>query len=162
MADNLHTFFWRWSMKIFMDVDQKRLSCLAGRQKGQQVLHQRWIWGIHYTQAMKHTKEDPTWLWNPGQTSLEVHNRVSVATKDWCPQNIFRKKRFPDIQGNCDIWLTQVIESDVGIVFIVIGVNCIHHTAAVVDPGFPRSGGATLRGERPTYNFAKFSQNCVK
>ena len=25
--------------------------------RGQQVLHQRWIWGIHCTQAMKHTSE---------------------------------------------------------------------------------------------------------
>ena len=33
---------------------------------------------------------------------------------------------------------------------------------AVADPGFPRGGGANSPGVAPTYEFAKFSQNCMK
>ena len=30
------------------------------------VSHQRWIWGIHCMQAIKHASRDPPWLWSPG------------------------------------------------------------------------------------------------
>ena len=32
----------------------------------------------------------------------------------------------------------------------------------MADPGFSRRGGAKSPGRAPTYNFAKFSQNCMK
>ena len=42
--------------------------------------------------------------------------------------------------------------------------RCITWYLSVVDPGFPRGGGANSLevGEVPTYNFAKISQNCMK
>ena len=33
---------------------------------------------------------------------------------------------------------------------------------SVADPGFPWGGGANSPGGAPTYDFAKFSQNCMK
>ena len=60
--------------------------------KGWQVSHQRWIWGFHCTQVTKWG--DPPWLWNPGQTSPDVQNRVSVAPqKALMSYNFFSKNR---------------------------------------------------------------------
>ena len=63
--------------------------------RGQQVSHQRWIWGIHCVQLIKSTQaRDPPWLWNPGQTSPEVQTRViSGPTKRICvlQKNFLRK-----------------------------------------------------------------------
>ena len=49
------------------------LPCWPSRR--QQVSHQRWIWGIHYTLAMNHTSKRSPRLWNLGQTSPEVQNK---------------------------------------------------------------------------------------
>ena len=68
--------------------------------RGQQVSHQRWIWGIHCMQV-----KDPPWLWNPGQTSPEVQNRgINVPTKRTCPPEIKRQR--------CDagrLWLKRFL-----------------------------------------------------
>ena len=37
-------------------------------------------------------KQNPLWLWNPEETSLEIQNWVSVAPqKDMGPQKLFKK-----------------------------------------------------------------------
>ena len=36
---------------------------------------------LRITQAKKHAKRDPPWLWNPGQTSPEVQNSGTVAPR---------------------------------------------------------------------------------
>ena len=76
-------------------IKKARLPCWLSR--GQQVLHQRWIWGIHCTQAMKHTSEGI----HPGfETQGRRHQKskrgVSVALqKDRCPLKKFlKRKRF--------------------------------------------------------------------
>ena len=62
-----------------------RLSCWP--PKGQQVLHQRWVWGSHRRESMQ--VKDPPWLWNPGQTSPEVKKRgISDPTNRNC---VFKK-----------------------------------------------------------------------
>ena len=43
--------------------------------KGQQVLHQTWIWDIDCIQVANHMSEGPSWLWNAGKTLPEVQNR---------------------------------------------------------------------------------------
>ena len=56
------------------------LPCWPSR--GQQVSHQKWIWGIHCAQMTSTQVRDPPWLWNPEQTSSEVQNRIiSYPTK---------------------------------------------------------------------------------
>ena len=48
---------------------------------------------MRITQARKHAKRDPLWLWNPGQTSPEVQNRgISGPTKRTCALQFFFKK----------------------------------------------------------------------
>ena len=49
---------------------------------------------LKITQARKYAKRDPSWLWNPGQTSLEVQTRgISGPTKRTCVlQKTLRKK----------------------------------------------------------------------
>ena len=65
-----------------------RLPCWPSR--GQQVSHQRWIWGIHCMQVTKHARRDPPWLWNPEQMSPEVQKRgISGPTKRTCVLQIF-------------------------------------------------------------------------
>ena len=51
--------------------------------RGQQVLHQRWIWGSYIKWCMQ--VRDPPWLLYPGQTSPEVQNRgINGPTKRTC------------------------------------------------------------------------------
>ena len=70
-------------------VDQKG----SDGHQGQQVLHQKWIWGIHCTQISYHASKGFT---------LALNSRVDVTRspkqryewphkKDWCP-SIFLKK----------------------------------------------------------------------
>ena len=51
-----------WSASTW--IEKAWLPCWLLR--GQQVSHQRLIWGIHCTQMTKHTKNAP-WSWNTGQ-----------------------------------------------------------------------------------------------
>ena len=46
---------------------------------GQQVLHQRWIWGIHCMQAMKHASKGSSQLWNQGRHPKKSKTGVSVV-----------------------------------------------------------------------------------
>ena len=59
----------------------------------QQVLHQRWIWGICCVQARKHASEGSTLALNPWQTSPEVQNRsISSPTIGTNILQLFFKK----------------------------------------------------------------------
>ena len=40
--------------------------------RGQQVSHQRWIWGIHSSQVMTCKRGDSPWVWNPRHLSTKV------------------------------------------------------------------------------------------
>ena len=58
----------------------------------QQMLHQRWIWGLAHKQESMQAR-NPPWLWNPGQTSPEVRNRgISGPTKRTRVLQKFKKK----------------------------------------------------------------------
>ena len=81
---------WKWKKTTCtsMWIKQARLPCWPSR--GQQVSHQRWIWGIPCIQAMKHTSRGI----HPG---FETQADVTISTKqgyqwphknDWCPPNI--------------------------------------------------------------------------
>ena len=54
------------------------LQCCPSR--GQQVSHQRCICGIHCKQT-----SNPPWLWDPRETSPEVHNKESVVPQKRIP-----------------------------------------------------------------------------
>ena len=76
-----------------MWIEKARLPCWPPRG---QVLHQRWIWGIHCSQAWKHTSEGSTLALKPraGETSPEVQNKgiSGPKKKDSCsPKNVLKQ-----------------------------------------------------------------------
>ena len=68
---------------------------------------------LRITQARKHTKRDPPWLWNPGQMSPEIQNRgISGPTK----RTYVLKKNsffFKKVSGSCTFQLQDQYSASV-------------------------------------------------
>ena len=72
-----------------MWIKKARLPCWP--LYSQQVLHERWIWGIARRQESMQVK-NPSWLWNPGQISPGIKIGISVAPeKGHVFQNFLKK-----------------------------------------------------------------------
>ena len=72
-----------------MKVKKTQLPCWPSI--GQQVSYQRWIWGIHWMQGMKHANKEFT---------LALKLRAQNRDKDWCPAKRKQKKVFLFLSNN--------------------------------------------------------------
>ena len=91
-------------------VNQKAwLPCWPSR--GQEVLYQRWIWGIHCMQAKKHTSEE---FENQGRHHQKSKTELSVVSqKDLCPLKIiFIDRKVTAECGPTDFMLTPYPASE--------------------------------------------------
>ena len=108
---------------------------------------------LRITQARKHAR-DPPWLWNPGQTSLEVQNREISGPKKrtyLCPQKILKKKScrlFPISssfkfvnQSNVKSKVSRCIKTTSPPAWMQEAYRpfCIKYSSAVPSPGVPSS-----------------------
>ena len=68
-----------------------QLQCRLSR--GQQVLYQRWIWGIHCMQVGKHQVKDPPSLWKPRAEATKSPKQGYQWShkKNWGPPKCFKK-----------------------------------------------------------------------
>ena len=73
-------------------VIKARLPCYPSR--GQQVSHQKWIWGPYCMHARKHTSEGSTLPLKPRVDGTgSIKQRYQCSHKNyWCPPDIFKKK----------------------------------------------------------------------
>ena len=69
-----------------MWIRKARLPCWLSRC--QQVLHQRWIWGIHCLQTTKHASKGSILASKP-RADVTTSPKQWLYKKDWCPQNYF-------------------------------------------------------------------------
>ena len=74
--------------------------------RGQQVSsHQKWIWGIHCTQARMHAIERSILAWNPGRTPPEVQNTGnSGPTQRTDVLQFFFLKKPPALDRTLVLW----------------------------------------------------------
>ena len=91
---NLHQCLWTRLGHIWKYVDWKGSAAILTSVQSEGVTPEV---NLRITQARKHTKRDPPWLCNPGQTLPEIQNRQgyqwSHEKDSWLPKIYFIKKR---------------------------------------------------------------------
>ena len=92
----------------------KRLRCHAGRQEVTRCHTIGESENPLRTRDEARKQGDPSWLWNPGQTTPEFKNRgISGPKKDLCPPKIIKKKKIVHIYLLCCWWRKYVSRASI-------------------------------------------------